>query len=146
MFCGEAREYTGQMHLINDMFGIEVSYHGAPRKGEFFVFPYMDDTQKTVRYFAFDTIEQKQLFLSLFKISGIGPKTAFHIAGLSVSVLQAAVEEFDVSVLQALPGIGPKSAKRILIELKSTLTKKDVSKLKGDDVLIKNIVKTLTNM
>lgn len=71
MFCGEAKKLGEQVYLVNDMFGIEVVYQGTLRKGEFFLFPYMDDTQKTIRYFAFDTYDQKHLFLTLFKINGI---------------------------------------------------------------------------
>jgi Holliday junction resolvasome RuvABC DNA-binding subunit len=57
---------------VNPSFGIQALYNGSQKaKGEFFLFPYLDDNLKTVNYFAFDTIMQKQAFASLLKISGV---------------------------------------------------------------------------
>ena len=130
--------------IINPSFGIQALYNGKQKtKWEFFLFPYMDENLKTVSYFAFDTIQQKNAFSQMLKISGVGPKTAFGIANMDPKTLQNAIETFDVKTLQWIPGVGPKTAKRLLVELKSTLTKKDVAKLTIDDKLLRSIVQAL---
>ena len=126
------------------MFGIQGQYNWKQKtKGSFFLFPYMDENLKTITYFAFDTITQKQAFATLLKISGVGPKTAYGIANMDPKILQNAVDTFDVKTLQWIPGVWPKTAKRLLVELKTTLTKKDVAKLTIDDKLLRSIVQAL---
>jgi Holliday junction resolvasome RuvABC DNA-binding subunit len=51
-----------------------------------------------------------------------------------------------VAFFQTIPGIGPKTAKKILVELKSSFSSKDLIKINADDKLVKNITKTLTAM
>lgn len=57
-----------------------------------------------------------------------------------------AIETFDLVFFQSIPGIGPKTAKKVLVELKSSFSDKDLIKINADDKLIKNIVKTLGTM
>ncbi len=135
---------AGSVLIINPSFGIQALYNGTQKtKGEFYLFPYMDENLKTVSYFAFDTVQQKNAFSQMLKISGVGPKTAFGIANMDPKVLQSAVDTFDVKTLQWIPWVGPKTAKRLLVELKSTLTKNDVAKLTIDDKLLRSIVQAL---
>ncbi len=134
----------GNVLLVNESRGIQALYNGKQKtKGSFHLFPYMDENQKTIQYFAFDTLEQKSAFTQMLKISGVGPKTAYGIANMDTKVLQNAVETFDVKTLQWIPWVGPKTAKRLLVELKSTLTKKDVAKLHIDDRLLRSIVQAM---
>ncbi|MDR0860760.1 MAG: hypothetical protein LBO09_07505 [Candidatus Peribacteria bacterium] len=70
-FHGTLQRSSALTLLKNDLFGIQVSYAGKQTTGDFFLYPHLDDTKKTVFYFAFDTPAQKQLFESLLKISGI---------------------------------------------------------------------------
>ena len=60
--------------------------------------------------------------------------------------LQNAVNDFDTSVLEEIPGIGKKTAKKIMVELKESLSPKDITKLNSDSKTFNNIVKTLTTM
>lgn len=130
--------------ITNTSFGIQAQYNGTQKtKGEFFVFPYMDENLKTIHYFAFDSLMQKSAFTNLLKISGVWPKTAFGIANMNPKALENAVETFDVKALQSIPWVWPKTAKRLLVELKSTLSKKDVAKLTIDDKLLRSIVLSL---
>lgn len=125
-------------------FGVQAFYAGLQKnKGEFHLFPYMEENLKTISYFAFDTIQQKQAFTQMLKISWVWPKTAFWIANMDTQTLQNAVENFDIKPFQAIPGVWPKTAKRLLVELKSTLSKKDLAKLTIDDKLLKSIVNSL---
>lgn len=140
------QSFSQKKILTNSLFWIEVMYAWSSLEGEFFLHPYIDDNQKTIKYFCFETIQQKTMFEKLVKISWIWPKTAFWIAGIDLNTLQNAIETFDTSVLEAIPGIWKKTAKKIMVELKDTLSDKDISKLSIDPTLYKNIVKTLTTM
>jgi Holliday junction DNA helicase RuvA len=71
------------------------------------------------RLFGFITSEEKELFRHLIAISKIGPKLALSIlSGLSVGNLIHAIQIGDVSLIATIPGIGKKSAERLIIELK----------------------------
>lgn len=71
------------------------------------------------RLFGFITSEEKELFRHLIAISKIGPKLALSIlSGLSVEDLIHAIQMGDVSLIATIPGIGKKSAERLIIELK----------------------------
>jgi Holliday junction resolvasome RuvABC DNA-binding subunit len=70
-FHGTLEPHAGMLLLRNDFVGIQISYAGNQKSGNFFLYPYLDEKKKTIFYFAFDTAEQKQLFEALLKISGI---------------------------------------------------------------------------
>ena len=75
-----------------------------------------------VRLYGFDSREQRDLFELLISLSGIGAKGALSILGhLSFKEFRLAVTEKDSSVLCRIPGIGKKSAERLIIELKDRL-------------------------
>jgi len=72
--------------------------------------------------YGFREKEEKQLFLQLLSVSGIGPKGALAIlSALSVSQVKAAILQENVALLTQVPGIGAKTAKRIIIDLKEKI-------------------------
>jgi Holliday junction DNA helicase RuvA len=72
--------------------------------------------------FGFLTEEERATFRELVKISGVGPRTALSIlSGLSVAELSQAVSRQDGARLVKVPGIGKKTAERLLLELKGKL-------------------------
>ena len=72
--------------------------------------------------FGFATEGERALFRKLLKISGIGARTALAVlSGLSVADVQQAVAEQDTGRLTKIPGIGKKTAERLLLELKDKL-------------------------
>ena len=91
-----------------------------PEKGE----PYMLYTYQIVREDAlelagFSTREEKQIFLKLLSISGIGPKAALAILSvLSPSALISAVMTNDYKAIARANGVGPKMAQKVVLELK----------------------------
>ena len=127
------------------MFGIQVHYLGKQDQGEFFLYPHLDDSKKTIVYFCFDTMEQKILFESLLKVNGVGPKTAFQISQLPKANLQLALKNVDVKFFQNIPWIWPKSAKKIVLQLRWTFDVEDIQKMDIDQKLYKNIVASLKN-
>lgn len=144
-FHGVIHHHGTTKILKNDFFGIQISYAGKQKEGEFFLYPHLDENRKTILYFAFDTIEQKQLFEELLKISGVWTKTAFIISQYGKDEINKALQTMDVKFFQAIPGIGPKSAKKILLELKGSINLQQVSAIEGEQKLFKDIVKSLKN-
>jgi holliday junction DNA helicase RuvA len=79
--------------------------------------------------YGFATEAERALFRQLIKISGVGARTALSVlSGMSVAELQEAVRAQDVTRLTKVPGIGKKTAERLLLELRDRLT------LKGGDL------------
>ena len=73
----------------------------------------------TIQLFGFATTEEKQAFSLLTTISGVGPKLALSaLSTLSVPDLCTAIESGDIDTLGSIPGVGKKSASRIVLELK----------------------------
>lgn len=143
-FQGTIQTFGDKIYIINDHNGIQIHYHWTIKtKTAVFLHPHIDDNHKTIRYYAFDTHDQKEIFENLLKINGIGPKTAFHIAQLDQTAMKTAIKDLDVKFFQNIPGIGPKSAKKILLELKDSIKQDDLVKLAIDDKLLKKITTTL---
>lgn len=73
--------------------------------------------------FGFGSAAERSAFRALIKVSGIGPKTALAIlSSLSVDDLSAAIEAEDIALLTRAPGIGKKTAERMLLELRDKFT------------------------
>lgn len=72
--------------------------------------------------FGFGSTQERATFRQLIKISGVGPRTALSIlSGLSVAELSHAVTVQDANRLTKVPGIGKKTAERLMLELKGKL-------------------------
>jgi holliday junction DNA helicase RuvA len=72
--------------------------------------------------FGFATIEEKSVFERLISVSGIGPKLAITVlSGLPTAELVTAIRSSDLPRLVRIPGIGKKTAERIVLELKDKL-------------------------
>lgn len=80
--------------------------------------------EDALQLFGFSTMDEKRIFLALVSVSGIGPKLAQNIlSGLPVDELGRAVVNGDVVRLTKIPGVGKKTAERIVLELKEKLIK-----------------------
>lgn len=73
--------------------------------------------------FGFATEQERRLFLLLYSVSGVGPKTALGVlGGLSVRDIKKAIAENDAKRLATVKGLGRKTAEKIIVELKDKLT------------------------
>ena len=73
--------------------------------------------------YGFPNAEWLEMFHSLLKVQGIGPKVALAIQShLSMEALKQAVAQDEAAILARVPGIGPKKAKKIVFELKGKIT------------------------
>ena len=84
--------------------------------------------------YGFRTAKEKRLFTLLIQISGIGPKLATTIlSGLPADDLAAAVVEGNLVRLNSIPGVGKKTAERVILELSNELAKLWPSQRSSDD-------------
>ena len=87
---------------------------------------YLYVREDTQRLYGFTTESERSLFLELTSVSGIGPKVGMGIlSGGSVREVKQQIVNEDVTALKRLPGIGPKTAKRIILELRESLATED---------------------
>ncbi len=78
--------------------------------------------------FGFMTAEERELFLLLTSVNGIGPKLGLAVlSGLSVRDLKAAIAAGDVKRLSGISGIGKKTAERLVLEMRDKLGKGDLA-------------------
>lgn len=82
--------------------------------------------EERAELYGFEGEKDRDLFLLLLAVSGVGPKAALALlACLSPAEIERAVVEGDEAVLQMVPGIGKKTAQRLLLELKDKLGRKE---------------------
>lgn len=105
----------------------------APMTGEVMrCYTWLSVREDAMELFGFATQEEKQLFLSLTSVSGIGPKTALGILGsMPLRDLNLAILLGDVTALSRAPGIGKKTAQRIALELKDKVSQADIDNTPG---------------
>lgn len=98
-----------------------------PAKGKkTLLLTYLHVRDDVLDLYGFQTSRERETFLQLIGISGIGPKLALTIlSGISPDKLRNRVIEGDVAAMTAVPGVGAKTAKRIIVELKEKFTKAD---------------------
>lgn len=86
------------------------------------LFTYLSVREDALQLYGFATQEEYDVFLQLIGVSGIGPKVALGIlSSTTVSGLCSAIANKQASLLTKLPGIGKKSAERLILELKDKL-------------------------
>jgi holliday junction DNA helicase RuvA len=72
--------------------------------------------------YAFATDDERRLFRSLIKVSGVGPKIALALlSGISVEAFALCVQNQDIAALTRVPGIGRKTAERLVVEMRDRL-------------------------
>lgn len=86
------------------------------------LFIYTHVREDALALFGFLRAEDKQLFEKLISVSGIGPRLAITIlSGMAADAMVAAIKSNNVPVLTRIPGIGKKTAERMVLELRDKL-------------------------
>ncbi len=97
--------------------------HERGNKATFYVYTHVREDQLDL--YGFETISERELFVSLMKCNGVGPKAALAIlSGASADVIVDAVIEGRAAALTAIPGVGKKTAERLTLELRDEFIKK----------------------
>ncbi|MEW6369281.1 MAG: Holliday junction branch migration protein RuvA [Acidobacteriota bacterium] len=111
--------------------------------GEITLLTHTHVTQDAIQLFGFTTSVEKDLFKLLITVSGVGPRLAVNIlSGISPEDLSAAIERGEEARLCKVPGIGRKTAARLITELRDQVKKLELERRAGapevtvrDDIL-----------
>jgi Holliday junction DNA helicase RuvA len=96
--------------------------------------------EDSLTLFGFATNIERQMFNLLTSVNGIGPKSAISIlSSIDSNELLQIIATSNSYLLQKFPGIGKKTAERIILELKDKVSKMSVAELSSEDVLKSNI-------
>ena len=101
----------------------------APGKGETWrCYTVMNVREDAIELFGFASRQEREMFRRLCTVTGVGAKTALGVlSALSLRDLSVAIVTGDVTALSRAPGIGKKTAQRIVLELKDKVEQQDVS-------------------
>ncbi|MCK4535618.1 MAG: Holliday junction branch migration protein RuvA [Desulfuromonadales bacterium] len=121
--------YKSVDHVIIDVNGVGYrlfiplsTYYTLPENGQVQMFVHTHVREDALQLYGFLTVEEKEMFATLIGISGVGPKLAVNVLShISVVDLETAIAHGDVKRLSSLPGIGKKTAERLVLELKDKL-------------------------
>jgi Holliday junction DNA helicase RuvA len=137
--------YKSTDYLIVDVNG--VGYRVFVPLSTYYALPEIDENiqlrivtivrEDVFRLFGFLTKKEQEMFEHLLSISKIGPKLGLNtLSGMSADVLKDAITQGDIEKINTIPGIGKKTAERIVLELKEKLGKiaLDTSEVVGSTI------------
>jgi Holliday junction DNA helicase RuvA len=115
--------------LVLDVNGVGYLVHATPsavrradRGSELTVETYLHVREDALQLYGFADAEERELFEQLLSVSGVGPKVALAIvSGSPPADLRRAIALDDTARFEAIPGIGKKTAQRVVLELKGKL-------------------------
>lgn len=123
---GKILSLDGETALIETASGIgfEVMISGSAfgvlsgkKEGE--LYTYLQVSENGTALFGFSSPEEKEMFLKLISVSGVGPKMGITVlSGMTVNDVAAAIATNDVKRLSSVKGLGKKTAERIILELR----------------------------
>jgi holliday junction DNA helicase RuvA len=89
--------------------------------------------EDTLQLYGFKTIRERELFLKIISVSGIGPKLGITLlSGMSADELIASIRTNDLARLTLIPGIGRKTAERLVVELREKVAALSSAQLEGE--------------
>lgn len=118
----------GTVLLENNGVGYEVLCSGAAyakliSDGQGEVYTYLQVREDGVSLFGFVSLEEKNMFLKLISVSGVGPKMGITIlSSMNINDIAVAIANSDVKKLTAAKGLGKKTAERIILELREKVS------------------------
>ncbi len=113
------------------------------------LFTHLIFKEDLIALFGFHSEEEKNMFLLLNKVSKIGPKLAIAIlSGISTEDLRKTIVNDEVGVLSSIPGIGKKTAERIVLELKDKFKDNSIVSSLGDKTYYyhQDVISALINL
>ena len=154
--------FKAPTYLVLDVHGVgyEVfiplsTYYGLPNLSESASLSVHTHVREdAIQLFGFLTSQEKDAFVLLTSVSGVGPKLAHSVlSALPVSDLVSAIQSGDVEKLTTVPGIGNKSASRLVLELKDKVEKlhpglasASESPRQGEDATFDDALSALVNL
>lgn len=114
-----------QVSILIEGTGLGVELYASPillaniriwEKSEVFIHHHINEAGQTL--FGFTSLEERKLFRELLKVNGVWGKTALNLLGLGGENLLRAIQLEDDKLLSSVPGIGKKTAQKIIVDLK----------------------------
>lgn len=135
--------YKSPDHVILDVHGVGYrvmipfsTYYELPEEGGATLHIHTSVREDAIQLYGFRTRTEKSFFQLLISVSGIGPKLARDIlSNIQPPQLAAALMQGDLHKLSAIPGIGKKTAERLVLELKEKVAKLDSGALSAADAV-----------
>lgn len=136
---------NGSILLENNGIGYEITcsasaYNRIVKDNGGAVYTYLAVREDGLFLYGFDTIEEKNMFLLLISVSGVGPKMGITVlSGMSLHDLAIKIATSDVKGLSQIKGLGKKTAERIILELREkieTTGNEEEVKTEKDDTII----------
>ena len=130
----EKKEPTNLFIKLNGfVFNVSIcirDYEKLPSVGKKIdILTYLNVRENLMELYGFLSKERRDLFIQLISVSGIGPRTAINLlSNVSVQNFKENIITEDIKSLSLIPGIGPKTAKRIVVEIKEKITTDSSSK------------------
>jgi Holliday junction DNA helicase RuvA len=128
-------------HVVLDVhgvgYGVDIPASTAaslpPLHEEATLFVHLHVIENDMRLYGFATREERELFEIFISISGIGPRTALAIlSSLRIPDFVNAVRNDDIALLTRIPGIGKKTAERLIVELRDKIKKWEIRSAAGE--------------
>lgn len=111
------------------------------------VYIYTHLREEALQLYGFYQLPEKQLFLALTKVNGVGPKMAMKIlSGAHMDQIMQMIDEGDAKGLSGLPKVGKKTAEQIILSLKGKLVFSDEAKGKPRSGTRQEIISALVNL
>ena len=129
-FLKGKKDYIDPTKLVLDVNGIGYDINISLRtfsslkdKEDIFIHTHLNIKEDSHTLYGFNSINEKETFLSLLSINGVGPSTAIMIlSSLSALELKKAIINSDTNKIKSVKGIGLKTAQRIILELKDKIS------------------------
>lgn len=158
---------TGQIahkspdHIILDVNGVGYrvqipfsTYYDLPEEGTVSLHIHTSVREDAIQLYGFRTSLEKSFFQLLLSVSGVGPRLARDIlSNIQPAQLAQALGQGDIRMLSAVPGIGKKTAERLVLELKEKVGKLDLASVAvpeprqmPEDDLLEDVVSALLNL
>ena len=100
------------------------------------LFTHLQVKEDAITLFGFDSVKEKEIFLKLITVSGVGPKLGITVlSSLSADDLAQAVFTADVKRLSAVKGLGKKTAEKIVLELHGKISAAEIMGASGETPL-----------
>lgn len=121
-----------------------------PNIGEkVFLYTYTNVRDDAIQLFGFLSEKEKRLFITLIGINGIGPKLSLAIlSGMQIERLIEAIHNEDIHTLIRIPGLGKKTAQRLVLELKGKIPVTDTTTIAStnDLPIVDDAISALVNL
>ena len=128
-------DVNGVGYLVNATPSVHRLGAGAAEDREVTIEVHTVVREDALQLYGFATADERELFELLLGVTGVGPKVALAIVSGSTPVeLRRAIARDDVKRFQAIPGIGLKTAQRVVLELKEKLSVEDAGAPLGGDL------------